>query len=468
MTSDTRNILLTGATGTMGFEGLMHLIETPSFRLTLLARPSAKNRRKLKKYMRHDRVRIVWGDLLRYEDVLEAMRGIDIVLHLGGMVSPEADKCPELTMKVNIGSTKNIVEAIKAQPHGDRIKLVYIGSVAQLGAREVPECFARSGDRMKPARFDCYAVSKIMAERIVAESGLKYWVSLRQTGILYPGLVRKGLDPITFHIPLNGVLEWVTLEDSGRLLARVCERDLPDDFWRGFYNVSSGDSYRLTNYEFECKLLKALHCPPPEKIFEPKWFATRNFHGCWYSDADILERYLGFRDNTSCDDYFRDVIKENTPWYFRLVKIVPPRLIKMVMRSIAYSKDTGTMHWIKSNDALKIETYFGSCEAWAEIPGWDRFEIASPARETIPDTETRPSRKPACEWEIDDIREYAAAFNGKCLAGSMVKGDTESLLRWENEEGGSFYASPRYVVLGGFFPDNRLLDDMAQGGSGLL
>ena len=30
--------------------------------------------------------------------------------------------------------------------------------------------------------FDYYAVSKIAAERYVIESGLKYWVSLRQTG----------------------------------------------------------------------------------------------------------------------------------------------------------------------------------------------------------------------------------------------------------------------------------------------
>ena len=34
---------------------------------------------------------------------------------------------------------------------------------------------------------DYYALSKIEAERILAESGLKRWVSLGQTGILCPG-----------------------------------------------------------------------------------------------------------------------------------------------------------------------------------------------------------------------------------------------------------------------------------------
>ena len=80
-----------------------------------------------------------------------------------------------------------------------------------------------------------------------------------------------------------------TAEDSGRLLANVCEEEVPDEFWNRFYNISSGPSFRLTNYEFESKLLKAIGCPAPEKIFEPNWFAIRNFHGQWYTDSDLLE-----------------------------------------------------------------------------------------------------------------------------------------------------------------------------------
>ena len=94
-----------------------------------------------------------------------------------------------------------------------------------------------------------------------------------------------------------------TAEDSGRLLANVCEEEVPDEFWNRFYNISSGPSFRLTNYEFECKLLKAIGCPAPEKIFEPNWFAIRNFHGQWYTDSDLLEGYLHFRSNQTCDDY---------------------------------------------------------------------------------------------------------------------------------------------------------------------
>jgi nucleoside-diphosphate-sugar epimerase len=465
---EKKNILLTGATGTMGFEGLKQLIENESFYLTLLVKPGSKNRKKLKKYTNHERVRIVWGDLRCYEDVLKSVNGIDIVLHVGGMVSPKADKYPELTMEVNVLAAKNIIKAVKIQPDADRIKVVYIGSVAQMGHKDAPNHFSCAGDRMNPALFDHYAVSKIMAEQIIAESGLKYWVSLRQTGILYPELVKNGLNPITFHVPLKGVLEWATVEDSGRLLKKLCENNLPEDFWRKFYNISSGKSFRLTNYEFESKMLKALYCPPMEKIFGANWFATKNFHGCWYSDADVLQDYLQFRNPISSDDYFQQVLRKSVPWYFRLVKIVPSGLIKLIMRQIAHSSNTGTMHWIKSNNQEKIKTYFGSFEAWKQLPSWEQLDKERPSENCPLDNKNYLAAKSIHEWNLDDMHQLANVHSGKCLSHMMIKGDIDTLLFWENSNGNQFHASPRYVAFGGFFPDGRLHSEIAKGYQGIF
>lgn len=57
--------------------------------------------------------------------------------------------------------------------------------------------WGRVGDPSKPSMFDYYAVSKV-AERLVIESRLKYWVSLRQTGII--GKATSEIeDVIMFH-----------------------------------------------------------------------------------------------------------------------------------------------------------------------------------------------------------------------------------------------------------------------------
>ena len=73
---------------------------------------------------------------------------------VGAFVSPEADKLPQRSLEVNLGSTMNIIRAIKAQPDPDAIKLVYIGTVAETGCRLPPIHWGRCGDPIKGSAFD--------------------------------------------------------------------------------------------------------------------------------------------------------------------------------------------------------------------------------------------------------------------------------------------------------------------------
>ena len=76
------------------------------------------------------------------------------------MVSPSADYYPTKTIQTNTTAAKNIVDAVKAQPNKDDIKVVYIGTVAQTGDRNAPIHWARTGDPIKISIYDHYAISK--------------------------------------------------------------------------------------------------------------------------------------------------------------------------------------------------------------------------------------------------------------------------------------------------------------------
>ena len=65
-----------------------------------------------------------------YDTIKKCVDGCDYVLHIGAMVSPAADKYPEETLYTNIGSTLNIIKAIKEQPDPDKVHLAYVGTVA--------------------------------------------------------------------------------------------------------------------------------------------------------------------------------------------------------------------------------------------------------------------------------------------------------------------------------------------------
>ena len=376
MATSNTGIFLTGATGVMGMAGLKELLNYPErYHITVLARDSKRNRKKLLPFEERG-VKVVWGDLLDADAVRKGVSESDVVLHVGGMVSPMADLYPEQTLKVNVGAMKNIVDAVKEieTRNPDRtIKVVYIGSVSQYGTKMPPNHWGKASDPLKPAKDDAYAESKVLAEKVLTEAGLKKWVSIRQTSILHPGLLRNASNPVAFHTPINGVLEWITTEDSGRLLERVCREEVPEDFWGRFYNAGGGEPFRKTNLEFERGVMKAVGCPPPEKVFEPNWFATDNFHGMWFEDSDDLENILHFRGEDTFEDALQRM-RKSLPFYFRLAPIVPAFLIKAYMKSVASKPGLGPLSWIRDNDEKKIEMFWGGKENYSKIPGWSDFE----------------------------------------------------------------------------------------------
>ncbi len=454
-----KTVFLTGASGTMGFAGFEELyIRRNMYNIVLLLRDSKKNRNLFAPYMNDPSVKIVWGDLTVYEDVLECVKGSDYVLHVGGLVSPAADYFPKKTLFTNVTAMENIVNAVKAQPDPDAIKVVYIGTVAQTGDRNAPVHWGRTGDPIQISVYDHYAISKTKAEAILADSGLKYWVSLRQTGILYADIL-KNMDPIMYHVPINGMLEWATVEDSGRLCAKVCNDRIPEDFWRRFYNISSGHDYRLTNYEFEVLLLNAIGMKGadiPKKIFSPNWFITRNFHGQWYTDADELENYLHFRANIPVKDYFKQLAKK-APFYFKMSGLAPMSLVKkFMMEPIAHAPLYGTQTWIENGMKDRITAFYGSKEEYEAIPKtWDNFEVVIPDKEHPENLLDHgyDESKPFDKLTLADLKKAAEFRGGECLAKKAPK-DMYTPIKWKCACGSEFEMSPNLVLRGGHWcPD---------------
>ena len=451
-----KTVFLTGATGNMGWAGFQELLKKKDrFDIRVIARPSRRNRKKLAPYLSDPSVTVIWGDLLDYDDILRGVTGADFVLHVGGMVSPGADYYPEKTLKTNVGAARNIVKAVLAQPDADNIKVVYIGSVAQCGDRMPMLHWGCAGEPVYASRYDRYSVSKCMAERAIADSGIKWWVSLRQSGILYPGIFRQ-LSPTAFHVPIKGVLEWATIEDSGRLLANVVEDWVPEEFWNRFYNISSGEQYRLVNYEFETMLMAPLGIRNIEKVFEPRWFATRNFHGMWYTDADVLEDYLHFRANVPVEEYFAG-LKAQLPWYYSLARIVPSFLIKAFLRPLAYEKGLGTQSWA-ADDEEKLKAYYGSREEYDNIKSWDQMrpepleknlDKARAAGQVADLPKGYDESKSIYALTEDEIRAAAEFRGGKFLGPADRIGKKGAVFDWECENGHRFRSSLEYILLGG-------------------
>ncbi|MBB2936809.1 nucleoside-diphosphate-sugar epimerase [Amycolatopsis bartoniae] len=433
-----KRVLLTGATGNWGRAVLAEFARRADrFEVVALVLPGDRQRAVLRRY--RDVVRVAEGDLTDYRTVEAAVRGADYVVHLGAVVSPLADDLPELTHRVNVGGTRNLVRAIRAQPDPDAIGLVAAGSVAETGDRNPPVHWGRVGDPLRVSRYDEYGQSKVAAEREVVDSGLNRWVWLRQTGIFHPGLL-KVRDPIITHTPLGGVMEWVSAEDSARLVAGICEAGAPPEVWGGVYNIGGGEAWRLTNWEFLVRLMGALGVADVRRWYERRWFATRNFHGHWFTDSDRLDQLVPFRQDT-----FAEALARAVPPIGRLAGKVPPWLVKKFLLGPLTRHPRGTMAWLRDNDTERLDAYFG-----ADVVGdWTDFAEPSPSRTPAHLDHGYDEDLDPAQWTVRDLAKAAAFRGGELLSENLVPGDVRTPLRWRCAFGHTFPGSPRLILRAG-------------------
>lgn len=244
-------VLLTGATGNWGREALRTLCEVPD-RVQVLAAAldTAEDRAVLEEFSDMESLEVAWGDLTDAEFVARCVARVDRVIHLAAVVSPLADARPGLARRVNIQGMRHIIEAVRALPDPDAVGVVGVGTVAQTGHRNPPVHWGRVGDPIRVSRLDEYGKTKVVAERMLVDSGLSRWASLRQTGMFNAGTMQIR-DPIMTHVVLDGVMEWVTAQDSARLVTGIADPDLSPEFWGRIYNVGGGPDWRLTNWQLQ-------------------------------------------------------------------------------------------------------------------------------------------------------------------------------------------------------------------------
>ena len=113
-------------------------------------------------------VEVVEGELRSYERVHNAIRGVDVVYHLGALGSvPRSVQDPLTSSAVNVEGTLNVLLA--ARDEGVR-RVVYASSSSIYGsAGELPRTEAMMPDPISP-----YGVAKLAAERYCVSFGRVY------------------------------------------------------------------------------------------------------------------------------------------------------------------------------------------------------------------------------------------------------------------------------------------------------
>jgi nucleoside-diphosphate-sugar epimerase len=148
-------------TGGAGFIG-SHLVEEVLKRgdyVRVLDNFSTGRRDNLSGFISNGNFELIEGDLRSYHIVLEAVKGVDYVLHQGALPSvPRSVKDPITTNDVNVNGTLNILDA---SINAGVKRVVFASSSSIYGNNEeLPK-----REDMKPAPESPYALSKYAGER---------------------------------------------------------------------------------------------------------------------------------------------------------------------------------------------------------------------------------------------------------------------------------------------------------------
>ncbi|MGP1587587.1 MAG: NAD-dependent epimerase/dehydratase family protein [Treponemataceae bacterium] len=462
-----KTVLITGASGMMGSEVLKRIAETGDYEVIAFLQERARDIKFSKKIKRcYSNVSVFFGDLSVFSDCEKCTKTADYVIHCAALIPPAADHSYEETYKSNFLATLNLVTAVKQSDKCDQVKFINTGTVAEYGNRTFKHPWIRVGDPLLTCPFDYYGATKVMAERVVIESGLKYWVSLRQSGILYERIMQKGMkDGLMFHTGWNTPIEWTTALSAGFLLKNLVQKnesgELPEEFWNKVYNVGNGETSRVTGYESLDRGF-SLMGRGVKDIFKPNWNASRNFHCGWFYDSKILNNYLDFQKE-SFEEFFKKLDKKF--WYFKLGKPFYSLIRKFAIEPLLKCLNA-PLFWLNKNIVGRIKAFFGSREKFEQIPdNWESYNLLcenkNPETGEFLDYSWIKDEKNAqkfslnhgydetksdSELGIEDAKQAAIFRGGKCISSEMKKGDLYTPIEWECYCGHKFKATP-YLIL---------------------
>lgn len=299
--SRPKKILITGATGNIGFELLKQLKASNQLGgISILARDSKKNRKKLKPFF--DQTTVFWGDLMDPQSLIPACTDQELVIHMAGIIPPAFHDNDARSLKINVEGTRNVVEVM--EKHAPNAFLIFSSSVAVYGDRlDSPEI--RVGDELDRTMHDQYGIGKIQCEEIIQKSSLN-WSILRLSAIM--GFGNHKVSGIIFTVPLETPMEFCTVRDTARAFLHAPNHI--EALSNRVFNLGGGENCRISYQDF---MQRAFNSFGMGKLNFPEHsFATCNFHCGDYVDGDDLEKILSFQSD-DVESYFKEFRADVSP-----------------------------------------------------------------------------------------------------------------------------------------------------------
>lgn len=309
-----KTVFLTGGAGFIGTKIIERLIENNKIIIfDTLQRNSIKDTN----ISGHPNLKIIVGNVLDQEKVVQSIDNADIVIHLAAIAGIDTViKSPTTTMNVNYVGTYNVLEAAKSLSHLDRFIDFSTSEVYGSYAYKLDEANPTTMGAVGTARWT-YAISKLAAEHLshsyYSEFNLPV-TSIRPFNIYGPGQVGEGAVHTFIQKALKN--EEILIHGDGDQVRSWCYvDDIVDAILLCIENKNAiGEVFNIGNPRGTITILSLAEkivdlCNSGSKIrFVPKPYVDVQLR---IPDIEKSKKILGYAPNVSLDEGLERTIE----WY---------------------------------------------------------------------------------------------------------------------------------------------------------
>ena len=265
-------ILITGGMGFIGLYLVDYLLKQGN-EITILDNFSNSNKKSMKK-IENNNLKIIEGDIRKINDVHNSIKNKEIVIHLAAKISVEESiKNPKETFDVNVGGTRNVINACEKS----NIKKLIVASSAAVYGENVSNIKLKETSKTNP--ISPYGESKLLMENEIKKTQIKNkklnCIILRFFNIFgkgqsteYAGVITKFIEKIstdeTIEIFGDGLQQrdFISIYDVIESIDNAINNGKS-----GTYNIGRGETITIKELAkimvaYSKKNIKISHLPP--------------------------------------------------------------------------------------------------------------------------------------------------------------------------------------------------------------
>ena len=266
------NVLVTGGAGSMGRLVSEKLIndghQVNIFDLTQANYEGFDN----------SRTKIFKGNL-NDSSIEESIMGVDTVIHLAAILPPTANINLELTEKVNVDGTRNLLSSIeKINPN---IHIIFSSSVSIYG-KNLDNSTIHLDNTANPD--DHYAKTKYDSEVLVERSNINHTI-LRISGVSIPVFQEP---PSEWPFLPNQKIEFIHRDD---VVTSICNSVNNEEAYGQMFNISGGKSWQITGERYVKDYFEILEVEMDNAVYQKE-----EGHFSWY-ESSKSNKILQYQNN---------------------------------------------------------------------------------------------------------------------------------------------------------------------------